>query len=70
LSNIIKEIKMENSNKILKINKNKIFISFFAGFFLANIIPQKYFTIIMTNYYDRIYSSTRIVEYDKYYKVN
>lgn len=57
------------TNKILKIDKKKIFISYFVGFFIANMIPQKYFTPMMRYNYDMIYSTIKIVEYDKYFKI-
>jgi len=60
---------MNNANKVFKIDKKKIFISYFIGFFIANMIPKKYFTLMMRTNYDMIFSNIKIVEYDKYYKI-
>lgn len=60
---------MNNTNKVLKIDKKKIFVSYFIGFFIANLIPQKYFTLMMRTNYDMIFSTIKIVEYDKYFKI-
>jgi len=60
---------MNNTNKILKINKNRIFFSYFVGFLIANLIPERYFTPLMGASYDMIFSTIKIEEYDKYYKI-
>ena len=62
---------MNNStSKFLVINKNKVFVSYFVGFFIAYMIPDKYFRSMMQMNYEVIFSTINISEYDKYYKIN
>ena len=60
---------MNSKKKILQINKSKLIISYLTGFIFAMGMPQRYYRPLMTNIYDNIFSSIRIVEYDKYYKI-
>lgn len=60
---------MNTGKKFLQINKNKVFVSYFVGFFIANLIPEKYFAQLMRYNYDAVFSSIQIVEYDKYFKI-
>ena len=53
----------------MQINKTKLVTSYLTGFIIAMGLPQGYYRPLISNIYDSIYSSVRITEYDKYYKI-